>query len=223
MKRKKTNDSQLKYNRQMEKIALFAAFIVIISMLLLLCRIQLSMLDNTWWIRLLVTQIVLLVGCLVSLKWMRVGALISGFSAPFGAFMFVKALEPFDSTLLMLFVALAYGSVPLAIGLEQWELGNLAHASAADSQPRQNSKDSITSLVNPLDGISYPSSSGAGGDSSGGVDLGGGINAGSGGIDADGIDAGGIDAGGIDLGSGIDLSGIDLSGLIDLGSIDLNL
>ncbi len=220
MKRKRTYDGQSEINRWMEKITLFAALIVITFTLILLCMIQASMLDNTWWIWLLVTQIALLVGCLVGLKWMRTGALISLCSVPFGICAFIMALSPSDISPLAIFCMCGplYGLLPLSIGLGQWWLVYITDASSANSKPRQNSKDSITSLLNPLDCLFHPSSGGAGGDSSGGVDLGGGINAGSG-----GIDAGGIDAGGIDLGSGIDLSGIDLSGLIDLGSIDLSL
>jgi hypothetical protein len=193
MKRKMTYDGQSEINRRMEKITLFAALIVITFTLILLCMIQASMLDNTWWIWLLVTQIALLVGCLVGLKWMRTGALISLCSAPFGICAFIMALSPSDISPLATFCMCGplYGLLPLSIGLGQWGLAYIAHASSADSQPRQNSTDSITSLLNPLDCLFYPSSGGAGVDSSGGVDLGGG--------------------------------GIDTGGGIDLGSIDLNL
>jgi hypothetical protein len=228
MKHKKTDESQSEFKRRVEVLSLLAASIVIVTTLILFYRVQTNTSDNTWWIRLLVTQIALLVGCLIGMQWMRAGAVISMCSALFGSFFLVRILEleGFDSTTTLLLAALVYASLILSIGLEQWELADSLKGSAAASEPHQNSTSVINSLPNPLSFHTSDTSSSSGiSTGSGGVNLGSSINTSSsidagGGIDlSSGVDAGGgIDLGGIDL-SGIDLSGIDLSGLIDLSNL----
>lgn len=77
-------------------------------------------------IALLLTQFFILVGSLVSLRWLRAGAFITVFSALAVGYMFTTALGFYVPLTIALLGAGVYSLPHLTLGLAQWDLANRA-------------------------------------------------------------------------------------------------
>lgn len=77
-------------------------------------------------VALLLTQLFVTMGSVVSLRWLRVGSFITLFSAVAVAFMFSTALGMYVPVVTAMLGALVYSLPHLALGFAQWDLANRA-------------------------------------------------------------------------------------------------
>lgn len=88
-------------------------------------------------VALMLTQLFILMGSLVSLRWLRWGAFITLFSALAVGYMFTAALGAYVSLGMALLGAAIYCAPHVTLGLAQWDLAN-----RAGSPPREDNPDS---------------------------------------------------------------------------------
>jgi hypothetical protein len=77
-------------------------------------------------VALLLTQLFVIMGGVISLRWLRVGSFITLFSAVAVAFMFSTALGMYVPVVAAMLGALVYSLPHLTLGFAQWDLANRA-------------------------------------------------------------------------------------------------
>lgn len=119
MKRKRLKRAEVR--RRKRGLALVAAGMAAVYLVVLMQTVGGST-PAFITVALFLTQLFVVMGSVVSLRWLRLGAFITLFSAAVVAFMFSTALDLYVPVIVALLGALVYSLPHLVLGLAQWEL-----------------------------------------------------------------------------------------------------
>lgn len=139
MKRKRLKRAEV---RRKQGLALVAAGMAAVYLVVLMQTVG-SGTPAFIKVALFLTQLFVVIGSVVSLRWLPLGAFITLFSAVAVAFMFITALDLYVPMIVALLGALVYSLPHLMLGLAQWDLAGRA-AMAPDEHDGTPDVDHLT-------------------------------------------------------------------------------